>query len=51
MKISKMLERNNRFQESYNVKYRNKTFAESSKSRGVFRTQANIMMELFCEYT
>ena len=35
--------RNNRFQESYNVKHlRNRTFKESSKSRGVFRTQASI---------
>ena len=35
--------RNNRFQESYNVKHlRNRTFKESSKSRGVFRAQASI---------
>ena len=39
---------NNRFQESYNVKYF-KYLEDSSKSRGVFRTQAS-MMEVFCEY-
>ena len=38
---------NNRFQESYNVKYRNKMFVESSKSRGIFRTQANIYNGVF----
>ena len=35
---------NNRFPEPYNVKYfrKKKTFEESSRSRGVFRTQANM---------
>ena len=40
IKRSKVPQRNLRFQESYNVKKFKeiKTFEESSKSRGVFRT-------------
>ena len=42
-KYFKKIIRLNRFQESCNKKYfKNKTFGESSKSRGVFETHANI---------
>ena len=42
MKYFKKIIRLNRFQEPYNEKSFKKTFEESSKSRGVFRTHASI---------
>ena len=50
LKVVKYLPRNNRFQDSFNVKCF-KEIKPSSKSSAIFRTQANIYDGAFCEYT
>ena len=51
--VKKVLWRNNRFQESYNVKY----FKEIKRLKSLQKAEAYLepkqasMMELFCEYT